>query len=87
MIREWDNGLPFPEQVKDGRDRMYNDLLGLMREMGVSWKAATVYGTPGVSPLSMVLRFLRSCVAVFGMWMAIMTQSQKRHQSVENCCP
>ena len=33
-----DNGLPFPEPVKDGRDRMYNDLLGLMREMGFDWQ-------------------------------------------------
>ena len=31
--------------MKDGRDRMYNDLLGLMREMGVSWHAPTIYGT------------------------------------------
>ena len=45
-----DNGLPFPEQVKDG---MYNDLLGLMREMAVSWNAPTVYGT---------LKKLRDCL-------------------------
>lgn len=50
-----DNGLPFPEPVKDGRDRMYNDLLGLMREMGISWKAPTVYGTQ-------FLKKLRDCV-------------------------
>ena len=50
-----DNGLPFPEQVKDGRDRMYNDLLCLMREMGISWNAPTVYGTP-------FLKKLRDCL-------------------------
>ena len=50
-----DNGLPFPKPVKDGRDRMYNDLLGLMREMGISWKAPTVYGTQ-------FLKKLRDCL-------------------------
>ena len=46
-----DNGLPFPEQVKDSRDRLYNDLLGLMREMGVSWNAPLVYGVPFMKKL------------------------------------
>ena len=41
-----DNGLPFPEAVKDGRDRLYNDLLGLMRDMGVSWNTPLAYGVP-----------------------------------------
>ena len=38
------NGLPFPEQVKDSRVRLYNDLIGLMKEMGVSWNAPSIYG-------------------------------------------
>ena len=38
--------LPFPDQVKDGRDRLYNDLLRLMTEMGISWNAPMVYGVP-----------------------------------------
>ena len=41
-----DDSLPFTERVSDGRDRLYNDLLDLTREMGISWNAPLVYGVP-----------------------------------------
>ena len=41
-----DNGLPFAEAVKNGIDRLYNDLMGLMRDMGVSWNSPQGYGVP-----------------------------------------
>ena len=38
------NSLPFPEQVKDSRDRLYNNLIGLMKEMGISWNVPSING-------------------------------------------
>ena len=32
-----DNGLLFCANVKDKRDRMYNDMIGLVRKMGIYW--------------------------------------------------
>ena len=36
-LQQGENGLPFRKTVKDGRDRMYNDLITLLREMGINW--------------------------------------------------
>jgi hypothetical protein len=41
-----DDGLPFPVAVKDGRDRLFNDLICLMREMNVKWVDPVTYGVP-----------------------------------------
>ena len=46
-----DNGLPFPQPVRDGRDRMYNNLIDLMREMGIKWSDPMVYGVPFLQAL------------------------------------
>ena len=45
-LQDGDNSLPFPERVKDRRERLYNDLLDLVREMGISCNAPLVYGAP-----------------------------------------
>ena len=53
-----DNGLPFPEKVKDGRDRLYNDLINLMREMGVKWSDPGVFGVAFLKNLRDVLWYI-----------------------------
>jgi hypothetical protein len=53
-----DNGLPFPEKVKDGRDRLYNDLISLMREMGVKWSDPGVFGVAFLKNLRDVLWYI-----------------------------
>ena len=53
-----DTGLPFAAEVKDGRDRMYNDLLGLMREMGVKWSDPRVFGATFLKNLRDVLWYI-----------------------------
>ena len=53
-----DNGLPFPKTVKDGRDRLYNDLLILFREMGIKWNDPGVNGVPLLKCLQKVLWYI-----------------------------
>ena len=44
MAAQQRGGLPFQRPIKDARDRMFNDLIDLLREMGIQWKdpAATL---------------------------------------------
>ena len=53
-----ENGLPFPERVKDGRSQLYNDLLSLMKEMGISWNAPLAYGVLFLNKLCDCLRYI-----------------------------
>lgn len=53
-----DNGLPFPEKVKDDQDHLYNDLIGLMREMGVKWSDPDVFGAVFLKQLRDVLWYI-----------------------------
>lgn len=57
-LQRGDDGLPFPKTVKDGRDRLYNDLLILFREMGVKWNDPEVNGVPLLMCLQKVLWYI-----------------------------
>ena len=72
-----DTGLPFAAEVKDGRDRMYNDLLGLMREMGVKWSDPRVFGAT----------FLKNLRDVCGISMITMTRLLQRFPQSQRCLP
>jgi len=41
-----DNGLPFQKAIKNGKDRLYNDVISLMKEMGIKWTDPLRYGVP-----------------------------------------
>lgn len=45
-----DNGLPLRETVNSGRDSLYNDLISLMKEMGVRWDDPLTFGVPFIIP-------------------------------------
>ena len=53
-----DNGLPYPRVVKDNRDRLYNDGIRLMQEMGVRWTDPQRYGVPFLENLSNALWYI-----------------------------
>ena len=53
-----DNGLPFPKVVKDSRDRLYNDLITLLRGMGISWNDPLSNGVPLLQCLQKVLWYI-----------------------------
>ena len=53
-----DNGLPYPKVVKDNRDRLYNDGICLMQEMGVRWTDPQRYGVPFLENLSNALWYI-----------------------------
>ena len=46
-LQHGDGGLPFQRPVKDARDRMFNDLIDLLREMGIQWKDPIPDPIPG----------------------------------------
>ena len=46
-----DNGLPFAVNVKTNKDRLYNDLISLMKEEGTKWNDPKAYGEPFLKSL------------------------------------
>ena len=46
QLQQGNNSLPFPQPARDGRDCMDNNLLDLMREMGIKWNDPTMHGVP-----------------------------------------
>ena len=57
-LQQGDNGLPFPRTVKDGRDRMYNDLIILLRNMGITWNDPISNGMPLLKCLQKALWYI-----------------------------
>jgi len=53
-----DNELPFVVVVKNNKDRMYNDLISLMKELGIKWNDPEAYGEPFLRKLCDVLWYL-----------------------------
>ena len=53
-----DDGLPHRKTVKDGMDRLYNDILSLLKEMGVRWNSPLMYGAPFVQKLQDILWYI-----------------------------
>ena len=37
QMQEGDDGVPFAIQVKTNKDKLFNDLVCLMKELGVKW--------------------------------------------------
>ena len=52
------DGLPFPEKVRDRKDRLFNDLIILLREMNVRWSDPGAHGTPFLKILCEVLWYI-----------------------------
>ena len=46
QIQQGDNGVPLAIQVKTNKDRLNNDLVQLMKELGVKWIHPNVYAVP-----------------------------------------
>ena len=46
QLQQGDNGVPFGIPVKTNKDRVYNDLVRLMRELGVRWTNLNAYAVP-----------------------------------------
>ena len=53
-----DNGLLFPEVVKSARDRLYNGLVGLMKDIHVSWNDPLAFGVPFLKRLRDTLWYI-----------------------------
>ena len=45
-VQPEDDGLSFLEKMKDGRDHMYNDSIGLTGDMEVKWSGPANFGVP-----------------------------------------
>ena len=46
-----DNGLLFAVAVKNGKDRLFNEILNMLREMNVKWSDPNSYGVPFLKKL------------------------------------
>ena len=53
-----DNGLPFAVNVKTNKDRLYNNLISLMKELGIKWNDPKAYGEPFLKRLCDVLWYI-----------------------------
>ena len=53
-----DNGLPFAVQEKNSKDRLYNDLISLMKELDVKWNDPETHGEPFLRKLCDILWYL-----------------------------
>lgn len=58
QLQHGNNGLPFSRTVRDGRDRMYNDLITFLRELGVKWSDPEVNGVPLLKCLTKTLWYI-----------------------------
>ena len=46
QVQQGDNGVPLTIQVKTSKDRLYNNLVKLMKELGVKWFDPNLYAAP-----------------------------------------
>ena len=52
------NGVPLTIQVKTNKDRLYSDLVHLMKELGVKWNDPNVYAVPFLKEFGDVLWYV-----------------------------
>ena len=58
QIQQGDNGVPLTVQVKTSKDRLYNDLVNLMKELGVKWFDPNLYAVPFLKKLCDTLWYI-----------------------------
>ena len=58
QLQQGDSGAPFGILVKTNKDRMYNDLVRLMKELGVRWTNPNAYAVPFLNKLCDVLWYI-----------------------------
>lgn len=58
QIQRGDNGVPLTIQVKTNKDRLYNDLIQLMKELGVKWNDPNAYAVPFPKKLCVILWYI-----------------------------
>ena len=58
QLQQGDNGVPFGIPVKTNKDRMFNDLVHLMKELGVRWTNPNAYAIPFLKKLCDVLWYI-----------------------------
>ena len=58
QIQQGDNGVPLTIHVKTNKDRLYNDLIQLMKELGVKWSDPNSYAVPFLKKLSEILWYI-----------------------------
>ena len=76
QIQQGDYGVPLTIPVKMSKDRLYNDLVHLMKELGVKWINPNAYGA---------LFLKKNCVIHYGILMGIMRQLLNVHQKYPHC--
>ena len=58
QIQQGDNGVPLTIQVKTNKDRLYSDLIQLMKELGVMWNDPNAYAVPFLKKLREILWYI-----------------------------
>ena len=60
QVQQGDNGVPLTIQVKTSKDRLYNDIVKLMKELGVKWFDPNLYAVPFLKKLCDSLWYIDS---------------------------
>ena len=58
QLQQGDNGVPFSVPVKSNKDKLFNDLIQLMKELGVQWIDPNAYATPFLKKLCEILWYI-----------------------------